>query len=209
MYFQYGQAEIDYLKAKDKKLARIIDKIGFIKREINPNLFLAIMQNIISQQISSKAAHTIWMRFINTYADKNGKITPKIISNANIDELAKLGISTRKANFIKEFAESINKNKFDLEKIKNLSDDKAIKELSSLKGIGVWTAEMLLLFSLQRKDIFSYDDLAILKGLKILYGHKEINKDRFLRYKKRFSPYGSIASFYIWEISNKNLKISD
>lgn len=209
MHFQYGQAEIDYLKAKDKKLARIIDKIGFIKREINPNLFLAIMQNIISQQISSKAAHTIWMRFINTYADKNGKITPKIISNANIDELAKLGISTRKANFIKEFAESINKNKFDLEKIKNLSDDEAIKELSSLKGIGVWTAEMLLLFSLQRKDIFSYGDLAILKGLKILYGHKEINKDRFLRYKKRFSPYGSIASFYIWEISNKNLKISD
>ena len=68
---------------------------------------------------------------------------------------------------------------------------------------------MLLLFSLQRKDIFSYGDLAILKGLKILYGHKEINKDRFLRYKKRFSPYGSIASFYIWEISNKNLKISD
>lgn len=209
MHFQYGQAEIDYLKAKDKKLARIIDKIGFIKREINPNLFLAIMQNIISQQISGKAAHTIWMRFINTYADKNGKITPKIISNANIDELTKLGISTRKANFIKEFAESINKNKFDLEKIKNLSDDEAIKELSNLKGIGVWTAEMLLLFSLQRKDIFSYGDLAILKGLKILYGHKEINKDRFLRYKKRFSPYGSIASFYIWEISNKNLKISD
>ena len=80
-------------------------------------------------------------------------------------------------------------------------DEEVILELSALKGIGVWTAEMLLLFCLQRPNVFSYGDLAILRGMRMVYRHKEIDRARFERYRKRFSPYCSIASLYFWAVS--------
>ncbi|MCF0105526.1 MAG: DNA-3-methyladenine glycosylase 2 family protein, partial [Holdemanella sp.] len=83
------------------------------------------------------------------------------------------------------------------------NDEEIIKELSSLPGIGTWTAEMLMLHSLDRMDILSYKDLAIQRGICKVYHHKELDKKRFERYKKRFSPYGSIASIYFWEVSKE------
>ena len=82
-----------------------------------------------------------------------------------------------------------------------MPDDEVIGLLSSLPGIGVWTAEMLLIFSLGRMDVLSYGDLAIRRGLCKLYGHKTLTKEQFARYKKRYSPYGSIASLYLWRLS--------
>ena len=82
-----------------------------------------------------------------------------------------------------------------------MNDEDAIRALSSLKGIGVWTAEMILLFCLQRPDIFSYDDLAIRRGLRMVYHHREIDRERFERYRRRFSPYGSVASLYLWAVA--------
>lgn len=202
MYFKYGQTEIAYLKSKDKKLAKIIDEIGFIKKEINPNLFLSLIQNIIAQQISGKAARTIWARFKETFCAKNSKISPKTIAKAEISEIQALGVSLKKASYIKEFATLVTQNKFNLKAVEKMSDNDAINALSSLKGIGIWTAEMLLLFSLQRKNIFSYGDLGIKKGLEILYKHDKIDKKLFEKYRKKFSPYGSVASFYLWAVAN-------
>ena len=153
MYFKYGQTEIAYLKSKDKKLAKIIDEIGFIKKQINPNLFVSLIQNIIAQQISGKAARTIWARFKETFCAKNGKISPKTIAKAEISEIQALGVSLKKASYIKEFATLVTQNKFNLKAVEKMSDNDAINALSSLKGIGIWTAEMLLLFSLGRKNI--------------------------------------------------------
>ena len=82
-----------------------------------------------------------------------------------------------------------------------MTDEEVIKELSSLKGIGVWTAEMLLLFCMQRPDIVSFGDLAIIRGMRMLYRHREIDRKKFDRYRKRYSPYGSVASLYLWAIS--------
>ena len=82
-----------------------------------------------------------------------------------------------------------------------MNDEDAIRALSSLKGIGVWTAEMILLFCLQRPDIFSYDDLAIRRGLRMVYHHREIDRERFEKYRRRFSPYGSVASLYLWAVA--------
>lgn len=87
-----------------------------------------------------------------------------------------------------------------------MEDEEAISYLSSLKGIGRWTAEMILLFCLQRKNIFSYNDLAIQRGLKMIYHHKKITKDLFEKYKRRFSPYCSVASLYIWHVSGNRCK---
>lgn len=87
-----------------------------------------------------------------------------------------------------------------------MEDEESISYLSSLKGIGRWTAEMILLFCLQRKNIFSYNDLAIQRGLKMIYHHKKITKDLFEKYRRRFSPYCSVASLYIWYVSGNRCK---
>ena len=80
-------------------------------------------------------------------------------------------------------------------------DEEVIRELSALKGIGVWTAEMILLFCMQRPDVFSYDDLAIQRGLRMVYHHRKIDRKLFEKYRRRFSPYCSVASLYLWAVS--------
>ena len=82
-----------------------------------------------------------------------------------------------------------------------MTDEQVIRELSSLKGIGVWTAEMIMTFCMQRPDVVSYGDLAIIRGMRMLYRHREIDKEKFIRYRKRYSPYGTVASLYLWAIA--------
>lgn len=82
-----------------------------------------------------------------------------------------------------------------------MPDEEVIRVLSSLKGIGVWTAEMILLFCMQRPDVLSYDDLAIQRGLRMLYHHRKIDRRLFEKYRRRYSPYGSVASLYLWAIA--------
>jgi 3-methyladenine DNA glycosylase/8-oxoguanine DNA glycosylase len=110
-------------------------------------------------------------------------------------------MSLRKAEYIKGIAEAALSGKVDFGRLHTLSDEEIIKKLSSLRGVGVWTAEMLLIFSLCRSDVVSYKDLAICRGIMNLYGLKELPKERFERYRKRYSPYGSVASLYLWALS--------
>lgn len=194
MYFQYGKKELDYLKSKDKALGNIIDKIGMIQREVDTDLFASVIHHIIGQQISTKAQATVWQRM----QDYLGEISAAEISAAETESLKALGMSMRKAEYIKDFAQKVESGSVDLEKIALLSDEDAIKELVKLKGIGVWTAEMILLFCLQRANIFSFDDLGIQRGLRMVYHHRKIDRQLFEKYRRRFSPYCSVASLYLW-----------
>ncbi len=196
-YFHYGAQEIEHLKKADKKLASAIEQIGLIKRPVMSDLFTSLVHSIVSQQISGKARDTIWQR-IETGLEA---ITPAIIHRLPIEELQQFGISFRKADYIKSAAEKVYSGELDLEALYHLPDEEVIQKLTELKGIGVWTAEMLLLFTMQRPNILSFGDLAIQRGLRMLYGHREIDRTRFARYHKRYSPYASVASFYLWEIS--------
>lgn len=197
MYFEYGETEISYLRSKDKRLAEVIDQIGMIKREIDPDLFSSVVHHIIGQQISMKAQATIWQRM----KDALGEVNAETILAADIPKLQSLGMTFRKAEYITDFAQKVHGGAFNLDAVWQMSDEDAIRELSSLKGIGVWTAEMILLFCMQRPNIFSYDDLAIQRGLRMVYHHREIDRKRFERYRKRFSPYCSVASLYLWAVS--------
>lgn len=197
MYFEYGETEISYLRSKDKRLAEVIDQIGIIKREIDPDLFSSVIHHIIGQQISMKAQATIWQRM----KDALGEVNAETILAADIPKLQSLGMTFRKAEYITDFAQKVHSGAFNLDAVWQMSDEDAIRELSSLKGIGVWTAEMILLFCMQRPNIFSYDDLAIQRGLRMVYHHREIDRKRFERYRKRFSPYCSVASLYLWAVS--------
>jgi len=194
--FSYKPNELEALKKKDKKLAAAIDRIGLIQRPVNKDLFAALISSIVSQQISAKGAQTVETRL----RELCGKITPGRIHAADIGDIQQCGMSMRKAGYIKSAAEAVHSGALDMEALRDMPDDEVIKRLIALPGIGVWTAEMLLIFSLERKDVLSFGDLAIRRGICRLYGHKILDYERFLRYKKRYSPYSSIASLYLWVI---------
>lgn len=197
LYFEYSEDAVKYLKNRDKRLGAAIDLIGPIQRRVDRNLFSSVIHHIIGQQISTRAQETIWMRL----CEKLGKIDAETIDGLSEAELQSIGITYKKAGYIKDFAAKVKKNEFKIEELNQLTDSEIIKELSELKGIGVWTAEMLMIFSMQRPDVVSFGDLAIHRGMRMLYHKKNIDRKEFARYAKRYSPYGTVASLYLWAIA--------
>lgn len=206
MYFRYGREETEYLKKKDKRLGEVIDRIGHIDRAIDRDLFSSVVHHIIGQQISTKAQATIWQRM----QERLGTVNADAILSTDTESLQSLGISFRKASYIRDFAQKVHSGDFRLDSIWQQSDEDAISSLVSLKGIGVWTAEMILLFCMERPNILSYGDLAVLRGMRMVYRHRSISKRLFEKYRKRLSPYGSVASLYFWAVAGGQIpELSD
>lgn len=195
--FQYGQTEIEYLSEKDELLGLTIDRIGMIERKLYPDLFQALIRNIVAQQIAKKAAATVWGRLCTLL----GAITPENVAATSVAAIQQCGMSVRKAGYIKNTAEALLREQINLETLPGMTDTEVIKNLSSLPGVGIWTAEMLLIFSLARPNILSWSDLALKRGMKNLYGLNEISRSRFEQYKQIYSPYATVASFYLWELA--------
>ncbi len=195
--FVYGTKEIDYLKGRDKILATAIEEIGPIHREVIPDFFTALVKSIVGQQISTKAQITIW----NRMCERLGEITPATILACSADGLQGFGITFKKVAYIRGAAEKLRDGTIDIIALQTKSDTEVCMELTKLNGIGVWTAEMLMLFSMQRPDILSFGDLAILRGMRMLYHHKKITRPLFEKYRRRYSPYSSVASLYLWAIA--------
>lgn len=197
MNFSYGEVELAHLRARDRRLGRVIDQLGLIERRVEPDLFASIVRSIVGQQISTTAQRTVWERLVARYEG----INPAALAGAATPELQALGMSHRKAEYIVGFAQAVHTGALDLDRVAALPDQEAIAALSSIRGIGRWTAEMTLLFSLQRPDIFAFDDLGIQRGLRMVYRHRDIDRARFERFRRRYSPYGSVASLYLWAVA--------
>jgi len=191
------EVEMHHLRQADPLLGRVIAHLGPIERRGDGNLFSSVVRHIVGQQISMAAQSTIWARMEETL----GAIDAASVGAASIEMLQALGMTFRKAEYIRTFALHVLDGSVDLKALQQLDDEKAITELVKLKGIGRWTAEMILLFGLLRPDIVSFGDLAIIRGMKLLYGLEEVDKERFDSYRARYSPYGSTASLYLWAVS--------
>ena len=198
-YYKYGETELDYLKSKCDKLAIAIDRIGMIERPITPEPFSALISSIISQQISTKAAATVKTRL----SDLIGDSSAENILNASHESIQSCGMSNRKVNYIRGIAEAAQSKTVDFDTLHELSNDEIIEKLTALNGVGVWTAEMFMIFSLTRPDIISYGDLAIRNGMMYLYGLDSLSKKEFEIYRKRFSPYNTVASLYFWVLARE------
>lgn len=199
-FFEYGEKEIDYLKRKDRKLGIEIDRIGMIQRTTNPDIFSALISTVISQQISTEAAITINKRL----EDLAVTVSPESIDKIELSMIQKCGMSLTKAYYIKDIANMAMKKEIDLASLHKLSDQQVVKELTRIKGVGEWTCEMILIHSLNRGDVLSYKDLAIRRGIMTLHRLEELPKAKFERYRRKYSPYNTVASLYLWELSKKH-----
>ncbi len=197
LYLEYGAKEVAYLKARDPVLAAVMDEVGHVRREVIPDMFMALVNAIVGQQISTKAHVTVWTRVKTMFSP----LTPENMASLPAETLQTCGISMRKAAYIKEIAASVLSGSLDLAQLHAMDDEAVCKRLSGIKGIGVWTAEMLMTFSMQRMDVLSWGDLAIQRGLRMLYRHRKITPALFAKYKKRYSPYATVASLYLWALA--------
>ena len=195
--FEYGEREIDYLSRCDEALGSVIRRIGRIERRVTPDLFVALTESIIGQQISNRAME----RVVGRFRALLGTITPERVLQTDRSAIKECGISFRKADYILAAAQAFFEGRISESDLVGLSDREVVARLTQLPGVGVWTAEMLMTFSMQRPNILSWGDLAIHRGLRMVHHHRRITPELFAKYRRRYTPYGSVASLYLWEVA--------
>lgn len=184
---------------KDKKLAAILPKVTPYKPGHEKDVYFSLMRAIAGQQLSVKAAATIWGRFIDLFPHQYPEA--KKVVKMDVEKMRAAGLSYQKAGYMKNIAEFSLKNNITFEFLSEMEDDAAVEYLSTIKGVGRWTVEMLLMFSLGRKNVFRVDDLGIINAMKKLYGLKEEGKALKLKctaISEKWKPYRSYACFYLW-----------
>jgi putative serine/threonine protein kinase len=186
----------------DKKLEPLIRKIGPCTMRITKNPYQTLVEAIIYQQLSEASATAITKRFLKLYKKFP---TPKQVISTTDKKLKDAGISGTKINYIKGLSKQIVRKEIDFRKISKLNNKQIIDELTKIKGIGNWTAQIYLMFCLQRKDILPVDDLGIKKGIRDLFSLKELPNPRTVeKYSARWKPNRSIACWYIWKSQRIN-----
>lgn len=181
---------------KDKYIGPLVKVHGLctIRPIKKKDYFSDLVHSIVSQQLSGKAANTIFGRLKQKL---EGEVTPERILRKRDQTLRNCGLSFAKVSFVKDLSCKVEDGEIKLNRLNKLSDEEIIEELVSVKGIGPWTAEMFLMFSLARPDVFPIDDLGIRKGMKQLL-QKDLEKQEMVKFALRWKPYRTCASWYIW-----------
>jgi DNA-3-methyladenine glycosylase II len=204
----YKQAAA-YLRANDPMLAPVIYRAGPSTMRPHRNYYQELVDSIISQQLSVKAAATIERRFRELFGLEDGIMpSPEQILTKDIDELRTAGLSRSKATYVRNLAQRVVDGKLQFSHLNNLSNDKIIAELTAVKGIGTWTAHMFLMFCMGRLDVLPVGDLGIRSGIRKLYNldHLPLPVEiTALAKKNHWHPYESIAAWYVWHsLDNKS-----
>ena len=183
-----------FLSKKDKKLAKIINKYdGYLVSRNDP--FYSLCRSIIGQQISVKAADSIWLKFEKIIK----KIKPINLIKLSNAKLASIGLSRQKILYLKIIAKEFLNKTLDIKILQKMSDDEAIKSLVRIKGIGIWTAQMFLIFNLNRSNIFPFSDIGLIKAISKNYKKEyPLKKDELAYFKNKWHPYSTVATWYMW-----------
>lgn len=196
---------VEYIRSKDDKIALLVDFIGDIESYYAKDHFTALVSQIVFQLINYNVAVLLWNRLV----EKVDPMTPENLLSFDDEDIRSVGLTRSKVQYMKNIAKAFLNEEINLN-FDNMSDDEVYKEVQKIKGVGPWTAEMFLIFGLYRLDIFSYGDIAIRNAIVLLYElDHDLSKKEFEVYQKKFSPYGTIASFYLWEITLRNIKKED
>lgn len=191
---------IKYLKEIDPTMNKIINSVGAYSIKIRHNPFLALVEAIIYQQLTGKAAQSIYEKFISYYNNNEYYVQPQYIILTADNIMKSFGLSNKKIEYIKLLSTDIIKGNINLNSFEEKEDEEIINELTKLKGIGRWTAEMFLIFCLERKDVFPLKDLGIKKAIQRWYFNPEYpDEQSIIDLSNIWKPYRSIASWYLWK----------
>ena len=194
-------AAIKVLK-KDPKLARIIKVVGKYQITTTSNYFESLIEAIITQQLAGAAAKAISKRFRGLYGKRFPK--PVDVLKTSDSKLRKTGLSGMKVKYIKDLSKNIESKKLKLRSLSKLSDDEIVEQLIQIKGIGRWTAEMFLIFSLGRMDVLPVGDLGLKKGVRLLNSSAKLpNPDEIEELAEKWRPYRTVATWYLWKSLQK------
>jgi DNA-3-methyladenine glycosylase II len=181
----------------------LLERCSPIEVQLQRDYFASIASAIVGQQLSNRVAEVLWERLLLLSA---GNISPEIILSLGDEDLRNIGISYSKIKYLKALAMAVNEKSLQLERLHLYDDDEIIRQLTQVKGIGPWTAEMFLIFSMGRTDVFSVGDGGLQRGVKWLYGMEQIpGKEELLRISNQWKPYRTIAALYLWKAIDEKL----
>jgi DNA-3-methyladenine glycosylase II len=191
-------------------MALAIERVGPCTLVPNPHLFETLVDAIISQQISVKAADAIMGRLRRAaLGEEGGLVTPESLLALEEDSLRAAGLSPQKIRYLRDLTERVTDGRLDLARISKLDDEAVIEELVKVKGIGRWTAEMMLIFSLGRPDVLPVDDLGFLEGVREAYALEKRPTPKEMRERgEQWRPYRTFATWYMWGVRRLALKIA-
>jgi DNA-3-methyladenine glycosylase II len=192
----------EHLRSVDQVLRRLIDERGPIdpaqdRRGSRPDAFIALVRAIVGQQLSTKAARSIWARVLERFGGEEP--TPAQLLEVRADRLRRAGLSRAKVAYLRDLAERVLDGRLDLAGLPQLSDEDVVAELTEIKGIGRWTAEMFLMFHLARPDVISTGDLGLRRAIQIEYGLDELpGPTDFERIAEPWRPHRTLGCLYLW-----------
>ena len=193
---KYWNRAKKYLSKKDKIMKILIYKYRDKTLYTRKNIFFSLCKSIIGQQISVAAANSVFKKFSSVCENK---IIPKVVNKITINRLRKCGLSRQKARGIKELSIKFLNKSFNPRKIKKLNNEEAIEYLTQLRQIGRWSAEMILLFTFNRSNIWPLQDIGLLRAISNNYNKKYFPPEKFVNsLQKKFHPYCSVATWYLW-----------
>lgn len=195
----YEEEESAYVAGKDPVMKELVERFGRLEISVSGDIFADLVSDIVGQMLSNKVAEVI----VGRLRALSGGLTPEKLLAKTAEEIKNCGMSARKAEYILALSRDVKEGKYDFSRLDSMTDGEAIAYLMKIKGVGRWTAEMIAEFSLGRKDIFSYDDMALRNGIVKAHCFKTLSKKRFERLRKKYSPYASVASLYYYRLNDE------
>lgn len=196
----------EHFKKTDPLLGAIVDQVELPAWGKRGNYFVSLAESIVSQQLSVKVADTIWRRFVLLFPD--ARVDAEYVLDIPDQKIRDAGISWQKISYIKDLAKKTNESAILFEQFETMTEEEIITELVKVKGIGRWTAEMFLMFTMGKPDIFSYGDLGLRRAMQKLYKlRKEPSEKRAAEIARKWSPYRTVACRYLWK--SLELKIAE
>lgn len=191
-------AGIAHLRSRDPVMGAVIDRVGPFALKPEPDLFTALVRAIIAQQISTGAARSIYKRLTDLTGGEENLLEG--LAGSSMEALRAAGVSSQKGKYLLDLAEKVSNGTVKLERIPALTNNEIIEELTQVKGIGVWTVHMLLIFSLGRLDVFPGGDFGVRSAIQRLYRKRTLptKPAQLKKFEKLWHPYASIASWYCW-----------
>ena len=195
----YWDAACKHLKRHDRVMKRLIPRFGEARLQSRGDAFTTLSRSVVGQQISVKAAQSVWTRFAALVNPQGGPLLPQAVTDHDIPALRGAGLSVRKAEYLLDLASHFVRGQVHVSQWDAMDDEAIIDELVAIRGIGRWTAEMFLIFHLMRPDVLPLDDLGLIKGISLNYFSGEsVSRAEAREVAEAWAPYRSVATWYLW-----------